>query len=156
MSTEFVGNLAEEAKKRKERLKALREKATDSNDQLDDGNRPKESLPKPQFRSYKPQDENLSFTQKQVGEPVDIEPEVKDQLESANFSNLVEEVDLINLAPRKPDWDLKRDISKKLEKLNRRTQRAIAEIIKERLENQGAAENLAAAVHNMKNEESND
>jgi hypothetical protein len=37
--------------------------------------------------------------------------------------------DLINLAPRKPDWDLKRDISKKLERLERRTQRAIAEII---------------------------
>lgn len=37
--------------------------------------------------------------------------------------------DLINLAPRKPDWDLKRDVAKKLEKLERRTQRAIAELI---------------------------
>jgi len=38
--------------------------------------------------------------------------------------------DLMNLAPCKPDWDLKRDIAKKLEKLERRTQRAIAEIIR--------------------------
>ena len=37
--------------------------------------------------------------------------------------------DLVNLAPRKPDWDLKRDVAKKLEKLERRTQRAIAELI---------------------------
>ena len=37
--------------------------------------------------------------------------------------------DLMNLAPRKPDWDLKRDVSKKLAKLERRTQRAIAELI---------------------------
>ena len=37
--------------------------------------------------------------------------------------------DLINLAPRKPDWDLKRDVAKKLEKLEKKTQRAIAELI---------------------------
>ena len=39
--------------------------------------------------------------------------------------------DLTNLAPRKPDWDLKRDCAKKLEKLEKRTQRAIAELIRE-------------------------
>eukprot|EP00038_Savillea_parva_P001109 m.101466 g.101466 ORF g.101466 m.101466 type:complete len:101 (+) comp10392_c0_seq2:388-690(+) len=44
-----------------------------------------------------------------------------------------EDVDLLNLAPQKIDWDLKRDIAPKLEKLERRTQRAIAEIINERL-----------------------
>ena len=36
---------------------------------------------------------------------------------------------LANLAPRKIDWDLKRDIAKKLEKLERRTQKAIVEIL---------------------------
>lgn len=41
--------------------------------------------------------------------------------------------DITNLAPRKPDWDLKRDVAKKLEKLERRTQKAIAELIRERL-----------------------
>jgi coiled-coil domain-containing protein 12 len=41
--------------------------------------------------------------------------------------------DISNLAPRKPDWDLKRDVAKKLEKLQRRTQKAIAELIIERL-----------------------
>ena len=37
------------------------------------------------------------------------------------------------MAPRKPDWDLKRDAAKKLERLEKRTQRAIAELIRERL-----------------------
>lgn len=45
----------------------------------------------------------------------------------------IEEIDLSNLAPRKPDWDLKRDIEQKLTKLERRTQRAIAQIIRNRL-----------------------
>ena len=37
------------------------------------------------------------------------------------------------MAPRKPDWDLKRDVAKKLEKLERRTQRAIAQLIRKLL-----------------------
>lgn len=40
------------------------------------------------------------------------------------------EMDVLNLAPRKIDWDLKRDIAKKLEKLERRTNRSIIEIIR--------------------------
>lgn len=48
---------------------------------------------------------------------------------------VIDEIDIANLAPRKPDWDLKRDVSKKLEKLEKRTQRAIAELIRDRLKN---------------------
>jgi predicted lipoprotein len=40
------------------------------------------------------------------------------------------ELDINNLAPRKPNWDLKRDLSKKLELLNHQTDIAIAEIIR--------------------------
>lgn len=39
----------------------------------------------------------------------------------------------LNIAPKKANWDLKRDVEKKLEKLSRRTQRAIVEIIRERM-----------------------
>ena len=39
----------------------------------------------------------------------------------------------LNIAPKKANWDLKRDVEKKLEKLNRRTQRAIVDIIRERM-----------------------
>lgn len=54
--------------------------------------------------------------------------------------------DISNLAPRKPDWDLKRDVAKKLEKLERRTQRAIAELIRDRLKNEFGEMDLATSV----------
>ena len=53
--------------------------------------------------------------------------------------------DIHNLAPRKPDWDLKRDVDKKLEKLERRTQKAIAELIRDRLKM--GQEDLASVVN---------
>ncbi|VEU34323.1 unnamed protein product [Pseudo-nitzschia multistriata] len=43
-----------------------------------------------------------------------------------------------SLAPKKINWDLKRDLSDKLAKLERRTQKAIVEILKERLESEAA------------------
>lgn len=61
------------------------------------------------------------------------------------FQVVLEELDISSLAPRKPDWDLKRDVSKKLEKLERRTQKAIAELIWERLK-EGASDDLGAIV----------
>ena len=53
------------------------------------------------------------------------------------------------MAPRKVDWDLKRDIAPKLEKLERRTQKAIAELIRERLQEAEAQgeEDLANKVN---------
>lgn len=58
---------------------------------------------------------------------------------------VLQDLDISSLAPRKPDWDLKRDVAKKLEKLERRTQKAIAELIWERLK-QGTDDNLGAMV----------
>ena len=43
-------------------------------------------------------------------------------------------VDLFKLQPKKPNWDLKRDLEKKLEILNVRTENAIAKIVRERIE----------------------
>ena len=53
--------------------------------------------------------------------------------------------DIHTIAPRKPDWDLKRDVAKKLEKLERRTQKAIAELIRDRLKM--GQEDLASVVN---------
>lgn len=44
------------------------------------------------------------------------------------------------MAPKKINWDLKRDIRDQLAKLERRTQKAIVELLKERLENEAAAQ----------------
>lgn len=43
---------------------------------------------------------------------------------------------LVNVAPKKANWDLKRDIQPKLDKLERRTQRAIMEILMEQVREQ--------------------
>ena len=44
-------------------------------------------------------------------------------------------------APKKVNWDLKRDIQEKMEKLERRTQRAIVQLLRERLEQEAAEDN---------------
>jgi coiled-coil domain-containing protein 12 len=41
---------------------------------------------------------------------------------------------VVNMAPKKINWDLKRDIQPKLAKLEKRTQKAIVEMLKKRLE----------------------
>ena len=42
---------------------------------------------------------------------------------------LATESEVLNIVPKKPNWDLKRDVQKKLQKLARRTQRSVAEMI---------------------------
>ncbi|XP_009979166.1 PREDICTED: coiled-coil domain-containing protein 12, partial [Tauraco erythrolophus] len=102
------------------------------------------------LRNYEPEDEELKKRKVPQAKPASVEDKVKDQLEAAKPEPIIEEVDLANLAPRKPDWDLKRDVAKKLEKLEKRTQRAIAELIRERLK--GQEEELASAVGSAKQE----
>ncbi|MGH0151276.1 UNVERIFIED_CONTAM: hypothetical protein FKN15_041019 [Acipenser sinensis] len=124
------GSLQEEALKRKERLKALRNKQLQNRDPEDGEPESKRSLEEIEevkhrelkLRNYTPEDEELRERQ-----------------------------DLANLAPRKPDWDLKRDVAKKLEKLEKRTQRAIAELIRDRLK--GSEDDLAAAVGAVRGDE---
>lgn len=45
-------------------------------------------------------------------------------------------LDLFRLQPKKPNWDLKRDLDRKLEVLNARTDNAIARLVRERIANQ--------------------
>ncbi len=51
-------------------------------------------------------------------------------------------LDLFKLQPKKPNWDLKRDLERKLEVLNVRTENAIARLVRERI---AAAQKAAAA-----------
>ncbi|KAI1182548.1 cwf18 pre-mRNA splicing factor-domain-containing protein [Nemania serpens] len=56
-------------------------------------------------------------------------------------------IDLFKLQPKKPNWDLKRDLEKKLEVLNVRTDNAIARLVRERIANaQAAAKQRAQPV----------
>ncbi|XP_040211165.1 coiled-coil domain-containing protein 12 [Rana temporaria] len=148
-----VGRLEEEALKRKERLLQLRKKRVreDGGGGEDLPEEKEERHRELKLRNYTPQDEALKERQVAPAKPIPVEEKVKDQLEAAKPEPIIEEVDLTNLAPRKPDWDLKRDVAKKLEKLEKRTQRAIAELIRERLK--GQEENLATAVEAAKQED---
>lgn len=51
----------------------------------------------------------------------------------AELQNLQSEE--VNIAPKKINWDLKKHIEPKLEKLKKRTQKAIVEILREKLKN---------------------
>ena len=42
-------------------------------------------------------------------------------------------IDLFKLQPKKPNWDLKRDVERKLERLNVQTDNAIAKMVRERI-----------------------
>nr|CAG4645290.1 EOG090X0KZ2 [Leptodora kindtii] len=128
---EGVGKLESEALKRKQRLEAMRQQKQSENNQQ----RGSESisLPKPQFRSYKPLDEDLQKSTVAAAQPEEMDVDIKTTLDKASDPVVIDELDLVNLAPRKPDWDLKRDVAKKLAKLDKRTQRAIAILIRERL-----------------------
>ncbi|KAI0395434.1 cwf18 pre-mRNA splicing factor-domain-containing protein [Xylariaceae sp. FL0594] len=55
-------------------------------------------------------------------------------------------IDLFKLQPKKPNWDLKRDLEKKLEVLNVRTDNAIARLVRERIANAQAAARKSAQV----------
>jgi len=58
-------------------------------------------------------------------------------------------VDIFKLQPKKPNWDLKRDLDKKLEILNVRTDNAIAALVRERIgqaQKGAGAKNASAAI----------
>lgn len=43
-------------------------------------------------------------------------------------------IDLFRLQPKKPNWDLKRDVARKMERVTARTENAIAKLVRERIE----------------------
>lgn len=148
--------MEEEARRRQERLRALRQRALQNKNSGEPeakqfkGDEEEETVRHRELvlRNYDPEDEELKKRKLPPAKPASVEDKVKDQLEAAKPEPIIDEVDLTNLAPRKPDWDLKRDVAKKMEKLEKRTQRAIAELIRERLK--GQEEELAAAVGSAK------
>lgn len=136
-----VGSLEEEAYKRRERLRNLKRKFQDKEptDTQTEAKPATETATEPESR--------VNGTEEPLPPAEDVVTIIESQLETLKEPLQIEEIDISNLAPRKPDWDLKRDVSKKLELLEKRTQRAIAEMIRERLKsNQGAIDLQAVNV----------
>ncbi|KAI8967307.1 mRNA splicing factor, partial [Mycotypha africana] len=105
----------QEALKRKERLAALRKRKIDAT-RMDDGRSTEDAEKKLVFRSYTPKDENLK-AHVDIATPDAIQETLETATKDLTKETLAlaeekqkEEVDLFNLQPKKPNWDLKRDV----------------------------------------------
>ncbi|RDD45332.1 Coiled-coil domain-containing protein 12 [Trichoplax sp. H2] len=153
MATEGISSLELAALERKGRLKALAKEKGDSHSNSKDRGEKRQlentssNMPRVKFRNYLPQDDSLKDQKMEKPSAPTAQEDVEEILSSTNANTKYEGVDLVNLAPRKPDWDLKRTIEDKMQKLERKTQRSIVDIIRERLR-EG---NLATAVETVTN-----
>lgn len=62
-------------------------------------------------------------------------------------------IDLFKLQPKKPNWDLRRDLDEKLKTLNVRTENAIARLVRQRIENAQRAAKERGATSNGEQQE---
>ncbi|GFR43708.1 hypothetical protein Agub_g4818 [Astrephomene gubernaculifera] len=137
----------EDALARRERLKALRAaaQATDG-DQGDAAAAAPAADAEPEkpvlkFRNYAVQDtKRIDHERVAAAQP----PKFQEPVVETKPEELPQEELLVNIAPKKANWDLKRDVQPKLDKLERRTQRAILEMMREeerrKLEEEGGVQ----------------
>merc|ERR1740117_1705669 len=77
----------------------------------------------------------------------EIDEEIQNQLEAAEDQDAV-----LAIAPRKPNWDLKRDVERKMETLQGRTDRAVVQLIRRRIQENKAAPKAEAGAANPDDE----
>ncbi|KAJ0466483.1 putative mRNA splicing factor Cwf18 [Helianthus annuus] len=135
MGSEEEESIEQAAAARRERLEALRaaknlletpdEEETDVNNDVN-----------VKFRNYLPHDKQLQEGKlappklPKFEDPVATEPPVEEKKEDP----------FLNIAPKKPNWDLRRDVQKKLDKLEKRTQKAIFQIMEQQEKEKQLAE----------------
>ena len=84
------------------------------------------------FRNHQPASEALKEVVVQVDKPVI--PSVEEQVEtSETIHNDATQEPLLNLAPKRPNWDLKRDLEPQMKRLRGMTDRAILRLIADRV-----------------------
>ncbi|KAL9095735.1 MAG: hypothetical protein Q9165_002167 [Trypethelium subeluteriae] len=141
---------AQQRKERLAKLKSLKRKEPDS---AQDDLNGESASPTPQSvstfvsgRNYDPETRGpkLGF---ETAPDADVETlEAKAEALAVEVKKKVEEdakddkeLDLFKLQPKKPNWDLKRDLDKKMERLNTRTNNAISRLVRDRIEQQQKA-----------------
>ena len=133
--------MGESAAERRARLKKLREVADVGDDDVEDngGDKNEEEMRTIKLRNYVPKD-IASLEGRAEILPNAVAPEFKnndkkDVTKRNSDENNREEEDEDAMTtmrlPKKQNWDLKRDVAKKMEKLERQTNRAIAELARE-------------------------
>ncbi|KAK9079001.1 hypothetical protein SSX86_000670 [Deinandra increscens subsp. villosa] len=122
MGSEEEETIEQAAAARRERLEALRaaRQLLENPDEEDNDVNVK-------FRNYLPHDKQLQEGKlappklPKFEDPVASEPPVEEKKEDP----------FLNIAPKKPNWDLRRDVQKKLDKLEKRTQKAIFQLMEQ-------------------------
>jgi len=140
-------SLAAASEARKARLLALRRKKAGEEVEGIDGDTNESILTN---RNFDPETRTLR-KHKTAAEPEDtIEHNVKglaEQILAEDEAKRAQDLDLLNIAPKRPNWDLKREMEKKLARLERQTQQAIHTLIRQRLaEQKGQSDDLAGAM----------
>eukprot|EP00262_Sarcandra_glabra_P007715 TRINITY_DN20623_c0_g1_i1.p1 TRINITY_DN20623_c0_g1~~TRINITY_DN20623_c0_g1_i1.p1 ORF type:complete len:152 (-),score=57.00 TRINITY_DN20623_c0_g1_i1:306-761(-) len=143
-------SIEQAAAARRERLKALKAakellSTPDEDDlvQTETKEEDEETSLNMKFRNYLPHDKQLQ--EGKLAPPV--LPKFEDPVAAAPPSEKIEDP-FVNIAPKKPNWDLRRDVQKKLEKLERRTQKAIIQLMEEQeKQNQVLAEENGETVN---------
>merc|ERR1711939_651434 len=140
-----MSSLEDAAAARKQKLLALRKrKAETAGDEAaadsaaDELAEVKAARTEFKFRSYDPSTGQARKHSK-LDTPGEVET-VEEQTQHIIRQTILEdqerrrqELDLFNIQPKKPNWDLKRDLEKRLEKLKPKTQAAINTLIRQRL-----------------------
>mmetsp|Transcript_5784 Transcript_5784/g.8187 ORF Transcript_5784/g.8187 Transcript_5784/m.8187 type:complete len:126 (-) Transcript_5784:237-614(-) len=84
------------------------------------------------FRNYQPKSSEIKhFAMKKITSSAiedEIDKEIAEALEKADDQDAV-----LAIAPRKPNWDLKRDVERKMQVLQARTDRAVVQLIRQRI-----------------------
>ena len=136
---------AEERKKRLAQLKSLKRKNTEAEEQRDTADDAEaqsiaERGIKLSGRNFDIEERapKMGFTFAPNEGQETIETKAEEIIEAVKARQKEEEagekpIDLFNLQPKKPNWDLKRDVDKKLERLKPRTKSAIAKLVRERI-----------------------
>lgn len=138
-------SLVENSEARKARLISLRKRR--AGEVTDDV---AESLFKP--RNFDP--ESRTIKKHTRDDDVDMEDTVEknvaglaEQIIQEDKARQTQELDVFNIAPKRPNWDLKRETQEKLAKLERKTQEAIHILIRQRLVAQkGQSDDLVGAM----------
>ncbi|POY74329.1 hypothetical protein BMF94_2523 [Rhodotorula taiwanensis] len=90
------------------------------------------------FRNYDPET-GKARKHARTDENDTVEKQVEGLAERAILEDEIrraQELDLTNIQPKKPNWDLKRDLDRKLAKVKPKTEQAIAQLIRKRLQAQ--------------------
>lgn len=85
-------------------------------------------------RSFRVKDLKLKVDYKQLKDSIEKDVAgLQEGVIAADEVRRKEELDLTNIAPKKPNWDLKRDMNKRLAKLSRKDKEARLILIRQRL-----------------------